>query len=130
MRIPVEIVLFLFGLANAGVPFTRAGVGTWIVAAALVAGKPIGIVLAAIVGQQFGAALPSAMSRGDLFVIGCVAGIGFTVALFFCTAAFPDGPVLDQTKIGALLSFAAAPIATVAALVLGVGRFARRRAIE
>jgi Na+:H+ antiporter, NhaA family len=130
MRVPAEIVLFLFGLVNAGVPFTRAGVGTWIVAAALVAGKPLGIVLAAIVGQQFGAALPSAMARRDLFVIGCVAGMGFTVALFFCTAAFPDGPLLDQTKIGALLSFAAAPVATVAALVLGAGRFARRRASE
>lgn len=126
MRVPAEIVLFLFGLVNAGVPFARGGAGTWIVAAALIAGKPLGILLAAIVGQQLGGAFPSAIARRDVFVIGCVAGIGFTVALFFCTAAFPSGPLLDQTKLGALLSFAAVPVATVAALVLGVGRFARR----
>lgn len=130
MRVPAEIVLLLFGLANAGVPFARVGVGTWIVAVALLAGKPLGILVATIVGQQFGAALPPKLGRGDLFVIGCVAGIGFTVALFFCTAAFPDGELLDQTKIGALLSFAAAPLATGVAFALGVGRFARRRASE
>src|SRR5262249_8962811 len=30
-RIPVEIILFLFGFANAGVSFSRLGAGTWIV---------------------------------------------------------------------------------------------------
>jgi Na+/H+ antiporter NhaA len=41
------------------------------------------------------------------------AGIGFTVALFFSTAAFPAGAVLDQAKMGALLSFVAFPLAIV-----------------
>jgi NhaA family Na+:H+ antiporter len=123
-RVPAEVVLFLFGLANAGVPFTRVGTGTWIVAAALIVGKPLGICLAAIVGQLFGATTPT-ISRSELFVVGCVAGIGFTVALFFCTAAFPEGEALDQTKIGALLSFGAAAVATIAARVFGVGRFAQ-----
>jgi len=122
-RVPAEIVLLLFGLANAGVPFTRIGTGTWIVAAALIVGKPLGIVLAATVGQRFGASSP-AINQRDLLVVGCVAGIGFTVALFFCTAAFPDGELLEQTKIGALLSFGAAGVATMAAWLLGVGRFA------
>jgi NhaA family Na+:H+ antiporter len=122
-RVPAEIALFLFGLANAGVPFTRVGTGTWIVAAALIVGKPLGIYLAAVVGQLFGA-LPPTIDRRELLVVGCVAGIGFTVALFFCTAAFPDGEALDQTKIGALLSFGAAAVATIAARVFGVGRFA------
>lgn len=127
MRVPAEIVLFLFGLVNAGVPFNRVGAGTWIVATALMAGKPIGIVLAVTAGQRAGAMLPPALTRRDLFVVGCVAAIGFTVALFFCTAAFPEGSRLDETKIGALLSFAAAPVASIAALALGVGRFARTR---
>ena len=122
-RVPAEIVLFLFGLANAGVAFTRMGAGTWMVAAALIVGKPFGIFLAAVVGHLFGIS-SSTINRRDLFVVGCVAGIGFTVALFFCTAAFPDGDLLDQTKIGALLSFAAAAVATIAAWLLRVGRFA------
>jgi len=34
------------------------------------------------------------------------AGIGFTVALFFSTAAFPLGGVLDEAKMGALRAYA------------------------
>jgi len=43
--------------------------------------------------------------------MGVTAGIGFTVALFFTTAAFPPGAVLEEAKMGALLSFLAAPLA-------------------
>jgi NhaA family Na+:H+ antiporter len=43
-----------------------------------------------------------------------VAGIGFTVALFVSVAAFKvAGPVQDSVKMGALLSFAAAPLAII-----------------
>jgi NhaA family Na+:H+ antiporter len=129
-RLPAEIVLFLFGLVNAGVPFAQVGPGTWIVTAALVAGKPLGIVIAVLVGSVFGARLPERVTRGDLFVIGCAAGIGFTVALFFATAAFPDGSLLDQTKMGALLSVTAVVVAIVAALTLRRGRFAPRPSIS
>ena len=51
-------------------------------------------------------------------VVGIIAGIGFTVALFFATAAFPYGRLLDETKMGALLSFSAFFIALGAARVL------------
>jgi Na+/H+ antiporter NhaA len=54
-------------------------------------------------------------------VIGVVAAIGFTVSLFFATAAFPGGAALAQTKMGALLSLVAAPVALV------VSRIARTR---
>jgi Na+:H+ antiporter, NhaA family len=128
VRVPTEVVLFLFGLVNAGVPLGQVGAGTWIVVAALVAGKPAGIVVAALLSRPvLGAALPPTPTSRDLVVIGCAAGIGFTVALFFATAAFPEGDVLDQTKMGALASFMAAPVAALAAMLLRVGRFAPRR---
>jgi NhaA family Na+:H+ antiporter len=50
-----------------------------------------------------------------------VASIGFTVSLFFATAAFPAGDALAQTKMGALFSFVAAPIAVVLSRVLRGG---------
>ena len=128
MGVPAEIILFLFGLVNAGVPVASIGAGTWIVMTALLAGKPLGIVAATLAARPLGAALPATLTPRDLFVIGCVAGIGFTVALFFCTAAFPDGDLLDPTKMGALLSLLAAPLAWLAAAALRVGRFGSRRA--
>jgi hypothetical protein len=36
------------------------------------------------------------------------------VSLFFATAAFPSGAALDETKMGALLSLAVAPLAIIA----------------
>jgi NhaA family Na+:H+ antiporter len=53
-----------------------------------------------------------------LLVVGIAASIGFTVSLFFATAAFPAGLALDETKMGALFSFAAAPLAVLAARML------------
>jgi len=51
-------------------------------------------------------------------VVGVVASIGFTVSLFFATAAFSEGTALAETKMGALLSFAAAPLALVVARIV------------
>jgi NhaA family Na+:H+ antiporter len=127
-RLPVQLILLLFGLVNAGVPLSSTGPGTWIVLAAILMGKPIGILLFTKLGTLSGLHRPAQVSWADLIVAGCAAAIGFTVALFFATAAFPAGPLLEQTKMGALFSFAAAPLTAVAARVLAVGRWSRRDA--
>jgi NhaA family Na+:H+ antiporter len=120
---PVQFVLLLFGFANAGVPFAQIGAGTYYVLAALLLGKPIGILAFSSGARLLGARLPSGLQPGDLFVVGIAASIGFTVSLFFATAAFPEGSALSQTKMGALLSFLAAPLALV------MSRITRDRAI-
>jgi NhaA family Na+:H+ antiporter len=116
-------VLLLFGLANAGVPFEQVGPGTYFVLAGLLLGKPIGILLFSGAARFAGASLPAGLHLVDLVVIGITAAIGFTVSLFFATAAFPAGAALAETKMGALLSFSAAPLALVASRLL------RRRAV-
>jgi NhaA family Na+:H+ antiporter len=122
-RLPVEGILFFFALTNAGVPLGSAGVGTWIVLAAIVIGKTLGITLSSLASTAIGLRLPAGLLRRDLLVVGVTAAIGFTVALFFATAAFPTGPALQETKLGALLSLSAAALAPAAAWALGVGRF-------
>ena len=126
-KYPVQAVLFSFALVNAGVRFQDYGTGTWAVLVALVVGKPAGVMLASAVAVAAGLRLPHRVAWRDLFVAGLVAAIGFTVALFFATAAFPAGPVLDETKIGALLSLSAAGLALAAAKMLKAGRFSGRR---
>ena len=61
--------------------------------------------------MRLGLSAPGGLRYRDMLVVGVAAGIGFTVALFFATAAFPAGRVLDEIKMGALLSFAGAPLA-------------------
>jgi NhaA family Na+:H+ antiporter len=121
-KTPVQIILFFFGLVNAGVPASSFGEGTWIVLSSLVAGKPVGILVFTVAGVALGLRAPGGLNYRDTFVLGIVAGIGFTVSLFFATASFAPGLALDEAKMGALLSFVAAPLALVTARMLGVKR--------
>lgn len=109
LKIPVEIVLFLFGFANAGVEFSAIGPATWLVLLGLIVGKPAGILLFGwLAARPMKLGLPEGMNLSHLFVLGCVAAIGFTVSLFVASVAFPVGSVQDAAKMGALFSFGAA----------------------
>ena len=119
-RLPVQFILLLFGLVNAGVPFASVGPGSWIVLVSLLVGKPLGIVLMTFGAVQAGLRAPGRLTYPHVAVLGVTAGIGFTVALFFATAAFPPGRILDEAKMGALLSFIAAPLAIVFGRLVGL----------
>ena len=119
--VPVQFILLLFGFANAGVPFADIGPGTFYVLAGLLVGKPIGIVAFSTGARMLAGGLPPSLRTRDLLVVGVVASIGFTVSLFFATAAFSDGTALAETKMGALLSFVAAPLAIGTARMTRVG---------
>ena len=117
LKIPVEFVLFFFGLMNAGVAFSAIGDATWLVLAGLFIGKPFGIFICGwIAAKPLNFGMPEGMTYADIFVLGMVAGIGFTVSLFVASVAFDPGAVQDAAKMGALLSFAAAIIS----IVLGI----------
>ncbi|MAI71742.1 MAG: sodium:proton antiporter [Rhodopirellula sp.] len=121
-KTPVEFFLGLFGLANAGVVMSSLGTGTWLVLGGLLLGKPLGITAMTLFAEK-GLKLqkPAGMDYRHVVTLGMVAGIGFTVALFVSVAAFTQaGPVQDSVKMGALLSFAAAPLAILIAKMLGV----------
>jgi NhaA family Na+:H+ antiporter len=121
LKVPVEIVLFFFGLVNAGVAFSSIGAPTWLVLAGLLIGKPAGILLFGwIAAHPMRLGLPSGMRTVDLIVVGCVAAIGFTVSIFIASVAFEGGPVQDAAKMGALFSFFAALIAIIAGKLLRV----------
>lgn len=121
LKHPVEVVLFFFGLLNAGVEFSAISEPTWLVLAGLLLGKPIGILLFGYIGARvLGLGLPAGMRTIDLFVVGCVAAIGFTVALFVASVAFPAGPVQDAAKMGALFSFSAAIVSIAIGIVTRV----------
>jgi NhaA family Na+:H+ antiporter len=121
-KTPVEFFLGLFGLANAGVVMSSLGTGTWLVLGGLLLGKPVGITAMTLFAEKaFKLQKPAGMDYRHVITLGMVAGIGFTVALFVSVAAFTQaGPVQDSVKMGALLSFAAAPLAILIAKTLRI----------
>jgi len=119
---PVELILGLFGLVNAGVVMSNTGPATWLVLSGLLIGKPLGITLFTFLGEKlFHLQRPDGMTYRHIIVLGVIAGIGFTVALFVSTAAFAEpGVIQDSVKMGALASFAAALIAIPLARALRI----------
>jgi NhaA family Na+:H+ antiporter len=61
-KLPVDIGLFGFGLANAGVSLAGISEVTWIVLASLVVGKTVGITFFSKVGDMLGFSLPEGMA--------------------------------------------------------------------
>ncbi len=103
---PVQIALGLFGLVASGVCINLDGAEiAMIVEGALLFGKPLGIVLFTYIGMRLiKTDLPTGMKINDLWIVGFLASIGFTVALFMAGASYKAGLTQGALKLGALIS--------------------------
>lgn len=120
-------VMPIFALANAGVSLDGLDLGRADafsvmlgVIAALVIGKPVGVLVAtwAVVRAGWGK-LPPGVSWGGVLVAGLLAGIGFTMSIFIGTLAFADPVLLGAAKLGVLIaSVTAASLGLICGLVL------------
>jgi NhaA family Na+:H+ antiporter len=116
-------IMPMFALANAGVTLGAAGLdggGHLVllgVLLGLVVGKPIGVMVFAWAAVRTRvAALPAGVTWAGVLVVGLVAGIGFTMALFIASLAFPAGGLIEVAKLGIL---GASALAAVIGLVAG-----------
>ena len=123
-NVVVQIVLFLFGLVNAGVILRSYDTGTWAVLTAALIGRPLGILAAIALAVATGLHLPRRMGWREVTIVALATSSGFTFALFAATSLLPVGAVLAQIKIGALSTVLGALVAIGAARALRVGRFA------
>jgi Na+:H+ antiporter, NhaA family len=107
------VVLPIFALANAGVSLGGGVLGEAVtssvglgIAAGLVIGKPVGVLLASFIAVRLGiAVLPERTTWTMVGGMGAVAGIGFTVSLFIAGLSFPGAEDLTaDAKVGILLA--------------------------
>jgi NhaA family Na+:H+ antiporter len=123
-------VMPLFALANAGVSLAGMdpahGGALWVVAGvavALVAGKPLGVVGMSWLLVRLGwCRLPPGVSWGGIWLIGLLAGIGFTMSIFIAMLGFADPHLLGAAKLGVLLGSLMAALSGLAWGVLYVRR--------
>jgi NhaA family Na+:H+ antiporter len=110
-------IMPIFALANAGVPIVAGELASPVAVAVmlgLLVGKPVGVVAASFLAVRLGLArLPQGVNWPILAGGGCLAGIGFTMALFIAGLAF-EGPELNVAKIGVLTG-------SVSSAVIGLG---------
>lgn len=119
----VQLVLFFFGLVNAGEVLRGYDTGTWAVLTAGLVGRPAGILLATALAVAVGLRLPRDIGWREVIVVALATTSGFTFALFFATGLLPLGAVLTQIKVGALLTTSGALVTLGLARCLRVGRF-------
>ncbi|GAA5505882.1 Na+/H+ antiporter NhaA [Novipirellula caenicola] len=114
------VIMPVFALANAGVLIEPANLSDSVAIAVvlgLVVGKPIGIVLFSWLVIRSGMAkLPEGISWPVLISGSCLAGIGFTMALFIDGLAF-GAEGLDTAKTGVLVGSAVSAVAGVGLLL-------------
>ena len=99
------VILPLFALANAGVPFARADfdpVLTTAIVAAFVIGKPSGVFLFSLLAVKSGLGVrPPSLSWSLLAAGGLLTGVGFTMALFMADLSL-EAHILDSVKLSIL----------------------------
>lgn len=103
-------IMPLFALANAGVSLSGVNLDSetprWVmesVMAALVIGKPVGIVGITWLMVRLGVcSLPPGVNWSGITLIGLLAGIGFTMSIFIANLAFASPAALGAAKLGVL----------------------------
>ncbi len=113
------LILPLFALANAGIEISGDGISdaatspvTIGVIVGLVVGKSVGVGVATWAAVALGVGeLPEGASWRDIFGIGALAGIGFTVAIFIAGLAYTDEGLIEEAKLGILVASVLAAVA-------------------
>ena len=112
------LILPVFALANTGIVIGAGwledltspnGIG---IAAGLVVGKPVGIVLASFLAVALGACrLPSDLGWSHILGAGLLGGIGFTMSIFIANLAFAgSAELVNASKMAILAASAAAGV--------------------
>lgn len=118
------LVVPIFAVANIGVELSGdaavAAFGSWVtwgVLAGLLLGKTLGIVGTLTLATRTGLGrLPDGVGMRQVFGLGLLGALGFTVALFLTELAYSDPLLIQDAKIGILVASTAG--AVLAAWVL------------
>lgn len=117
-------IMPLFAFCNAGINFSQLNLANSInftlcasIAFALFLGKPLGVFSAAFLAEKLHlCARPSGVRWRDIMLVGVLAGIGFTMAIFITLLSFVQPEYIAAAQTGIILGSLSAAIL---ALLLG-----------
>ncbi len=119
------VIMPIFALVNAGVPFSAESITNPVslaVTLGLLIGKPLGIVLSLLLLVKLGLAImPGGVSWKTIIGAGCLAGIGFTMSLFVASLSL-EGVLLIDAKSGILVGSGLSAIFGIGILMITLGR--------
>jgi NhaA family Na+:H+ antiporter len=105
------VILPLFALANTAIVISGSIQDSFSqpyiigIILGLIIGKPVGIWLFARLGAKLKLCeLPSDLRWKDIWGVGILGGIGFTMSIFITLRAFTDSQVIDYSKLAILIA--------------------------
>jgi NhaA family Na+:H+ antiporter len=115
------LIVPIFAFANTGVEITIDSIKgatqsliAWGIFFGLVIGKPLGVLIAALVAKRLKAAdFPEGVNSSSLLATGSAAGIGFTVAIFIANLAFDDAQTQDVAVLAVIVASATSALLSV-----------------
>ncbi len=129
----------LFAFFSAGVALGDEGIGTALrspvalgILVGLVVGKPIGVLAGAWVTARFTrASLSPSLQWSDVFSLGVLGGVGFTVSLLIAELAYDhDKGVLVSAKTAVLTASVLSALLATVALRRRASSYEQLRAVE
>lgn len=112
--VPIAVIILpLFALFNAGFPLSQELVTRGLsspvtigIIFGLVVGKPVGILIFSYAALKSGfGKLPQGVRFKDMAGVSLLAGIGFTMSIFFTTLSFPgNDELIELAKLGILFA--------------------------
>lgn len=112
------LIVPIFAFANSGLSLQGMTLATLTqpltmgIAAGLLVGKFVGVMLATFVMVRTGLAnLPHGANWSHMAGVALLAGIGFTMSLFIGGLSFGEGPEMNEVRLGVLTASAVAAVA-------------------
>jgi len=102
-------ILPVFAIANTGIIINSGWHNSMLemanlgIITGLIIGKPLGIALFSYLGVKLRLAkLPGDLKWKQIFAVGVLGGIGFTMSIFITLLAYPDAEMINQAEIAIL----------------------------
>lgn len=116
---PLVLTMALFGLTHGGIDLASFAPVSLTVLAALWLGKPLGILIAALVlAPRMGYRLPPNLRRRHIGFVALLCGMGFTLPALTLNDNLPGGYLQEAARFGLALSLLMGVVAIFAARIL------------
>jgi NhaA family Na+:H+ antiporter len=109
------LIIPLFALANTVIPLEGIGLNNMVsigIMAGLLLGKPLGIFLLSFLSVKAKiCSLPAEVNWAQIFGLGLLGGVGFTMSIFIALLAFDDIELINNSKVAVIIASVASGVA-------------------